>query len=130
MLILTIRTDKPQAELGLFDGLDKLDYRLWQAHRELSSTIHLKIEEILTTNHKEFNDLEGLVVFKGPGSFTGLRIGISVVNALAYSLNVPVVSSLSDNWITIGIERLIKQENEVIALPEYGQEPRITQQLH
>jgi hypothetical protein len=36
MLILTIRTDKPEAEIGLFSDKDKLDYVIWQAHRQLA----------------------------------------------------------------------------------------------
>ena len=47
-MILSIRTDKPEAEIGLFsaDG-QKLVYKTWQAHRELSSTILVVIKELL-----------------------------------------------------------------------------------
>src|SRR4051812_8427843 len=96
MLILTVRTDKPEAELGLYSDSKKLTYLTWTAHRELAETIHLKIEELLAKSTKELNGLqgiEGIVVYKGPGSFTGLRIGFGVVNALAYSLEIPVVAS-------------------------------------
>jgi tRNA threonylcarbamoyladenosine biosynthesis protein TsaB len=41
------------------------------------------------------HDIEGVVCFKGPGSFTGLRIGLTVGNALAYAQNIPVVASKS-----------------------------------
>lgn len=38
----------------------------------------------------EFDKLKGIEVETGPGSFTGLRVGVSVANALAYCLNIPV----------------------------------------
>ena len=43
MLILTIRTDNPESEIGLYDGQKQLDYEVWEAHRQLGTTIHAKI---------------------------------------------------------------------------------------
>jgi tRNA threonylcarbamoyladenosine biosynthesis protein TsaB len=128
MLILTIRTDKPEAELGLFDGDKKLAYETWQAHRELSDTVHKKMDALLKSQNRELEDLQAIICFKGPGSFTGLRIGLTVGNALAYSLDIPVVSTMGENWIAAGTERLRNGENEKIALPEYGAEANITVQ--
>lgn len=82
MLILTIRTDKPEAEIGLCNGDKQLAYETWQAHRLLAETLHRKVEDLLASQSKTVDDIEGLVGFQGPGSFTGLRIGLSVVNAL------------------------------------------------
>lgn len=118
------------AEIGLFNDQTKLDYISWQAHRELSSTIHIKIKELLDKNNLSLADLNGLIVFKGPGSFTGLRIGITVSNTFSYALNIPIVSTKGDDWINSGITKLKNKENEVIALPEYGREPHITKQVH
>lgn len=125
-LILTIRTDKPDAEVGVFDGLKQLDYEVWHADRNLSVTILGKIEKLLEDNKFKFGDLKGIVGFKGPGSFTGLRIGLTVANTLAYGLRISVVSSDAEAWIQDGIKRLNKGENDKVALPEYGREARIT----
>lgn len=135
MLILTIRTDKPEAELGLFDGENRLAYFTWHAHRELAETIHQKIKGMLEEHKKTIGDIEGIVVFKGPGSFTGLRIGVSVANALADSLAVPVVGALhgeaeGENWSLQGIRRLIDNQNDQIVLPEYGAAPHVTMPKH
>ncbi len=125
-IILTIRTDSPDAEVGLFSNLKQLDYEVWHADRNLSLTILGKIEELLKRNKKSFDELDGIVVFKGPGSFTGLRIGLTVGNTLAYGLRIPIVSSDAEAWIQDGIKRLQKGKNEKITIPKYGREARIT----
>jgi tRNA threonylcarbamoyladenosine biosynthesis protein TsaB len=127
MIILTIRTEKPESEIGLFDGQKKLAYETWLAHRELAETIHLKIKELLEDNGKNLEDIEGIVCFEGPGSFTGLRIGLSVANALAYAQNIPIVARGNPDWLEKGIADLLTGKNDKIALPEYGAPPNITQ---
>ena|SRR5438445_11367858 len=130
MLILTIRTDKPDAEIGLFDAGSKLAYSTWLAHRQLAETIHLKIQELLESQGRRLNDLNGIVVFKGPGSFTGLRIGLTVANALAYSLSIPIIAKTGYGWIKQGSQNLKRGMDEQVALPEYGSPPHITMPKH
>lgn len=126
MLIVTIRTDKPEAEIGLFDGQKQLAYQKWQAHRELSTTLHSKIEEMLKSQGKILQDINGLVCFQGPGSFTGLRIGLTVADAMAYGLSLPIVATMEESWIEKGIERLMAGEDDQVALPHYGAPVHIT----
>lgn len=126
MIILTIRTDRAEAELGLFYDTEQKDYLTWLADRELSLTILDKITELLRRNDLTFQQLEGLVGFSGPGSFTGLRIGLTVANTLAYGLKIPVVGSQAEAWIQDGINRLKQGENSKIVLPKYDREPNIT----
>lgn len=130
MLILTIRTDKPDAEIGLFDDNTKLAYSTWPAHRQLAETVHFKIKELLESQGRNINDLNGIVVFRGPGSFTGLRIGISVANALAYSLHIPIIAAAGARWIEQGSKSLRQGRDEQAALPEYGSLPHITPPKH
>ncbi|HUS26025.1 MAG TPA: tRNA (adenosine(37)-N6)-threonylcarbamoyltransferase complex dimerization subunit type 1 TsaB [Nevskiaceae bacterium] len=127
MLVLTIRTDNPEAEIGLFNEQTNVAYQTWHAHRELSKTIHQKIETVLKKQGKTLQDVRGLVCFEGPGSFTGLRIGLTVGNALAYGLGIPIVAAMGDEWITKGIARLHAGDQDTIALPHYGAAPNITQ---
>jgi tRNA threonylcarbamoyladenosine biosynthesis protein TsaB len=128
MLILTLRTDSPEAEIGLYTDAMRLAYETWHAHRELSDQIHRKIETLLQSQGKTIGDLQGIACFAGPGSFTGLRIGITVADALAYGLTVPVVASQDEDWLATAIIRLRNGENDKIALPQYGAPVHITQQ--
>ena len=126
MIILTIRTDKPEAEIGLYDGDRRLAYEVWTAHRQLGATIHHKIESLLKSQHKSWPDIEGIICFQGPGSFTGLRIGLTVGNALAYGYGLPIVAAQDPGWLEAGVARLQKSESDVRVMPYYGADAHIT----
>ncbi|MFI5271196.1 MAG: hypothetical protein ACHQT9_04085 [Candidatus Saccharimonadales bacterium] len=126
MLILTLRTDKPESEIGLYDDNKKLTYYAWEAHRTLADTIHIKLKEVLEGQGKDFEDIEGLVVFKGPGSFTGLRIGTAVANTFANGLQIPIIGRKENDWKEKGISDLLSNKNDKIVIPEYGAEPNTT----
>ena len=55
------------------------------------------IEEIFKENNLNIKDLEKIIVVNGPGSFTGIRIGLSIAKTLAYALNISIntISSLT-----------------------------------
>lgn len=125
MIILAIRTDKPEAELYLRSGSEQIGEIKWAAHRELSKTLHKKIDLLFASKSIKKAELGGLVIYAGPGSFTGLRIGFSVANALAYAHQIPVVATGGINWLKSGISKIESGEASVVALPNYGA-PAIT----
>lgn len=126
MIILTIRTDRPKAEVGLFEDGKKLEYYTWTAHRQLSETIHTKIEALLKSQGKDWHDIGGIVCFQGPGSFTGLRIGLTVGNSLSANLDVPIAGGKGLRWIKKGTAELKKEPNKRLVMPDYGRSPHIT----
>lgn len=122
-MILAIRTDKPVAEIYLldFDGRE-IDKYHWDADRMLADSLLANIEKIMSKNHISWKDLKSLVAFSGPGSFTGLRIGLTCANTIAYSLNIPIAGSNGENWLK-DLDNLSFQKQ---ILPFYGAEPNIT----
>ena len=126
MIILAIRTEKPEAEVGLYDNYTKLSHETWKAHRQLAETLHKKILDILKAQGKGWEDIEGISAYEGPGSFTGLRIGLSFANALAYSQGLPIAGTSGADWIQDGIRQLLEGKYQKIVMPEYGAEPHIT----
>lgn len=127
MIILTIRTDKPEAEIGLYEDDKKLAYEKWQAHRQLAETINRKIQELLSSQGLALEEVSGLVVYRGPGSFTGLRIGLSVANALAYGLNIPIIAAEREDWQQRGIAELETDHNDKLVMPFYDSAAHVTQ---
>src|SRR5690348_13708869 len=110
-MILTLRTDSPEAEVGLYEGDKNLSYFTWRADRQLAKDLLRVIHEQLQHQKADWPQLTGVVVFEGPGSFTGLRIGITVANAIAYGGKVPIVAAQGDSWATDGLERLLSGQD-------------------
>ena len=54
--------------------------------------LHVFIEECLKESKLSFNDLSAIAVSQGPGSYTGLRIGVSAAKGLCFALNLPLIS--------------------------------------
>lgn len=126
-MILAIRTDKPVAELALLDeaGNTQANYS-WEAHRALATTLVGKIDGFLADNSVDTQALTGIIVFSGSGSFTGLRIGATVANALAYSYGISVVAGEGENWFTGGVMKLKSAKPGNYVAPTYDREPNIT----
>lgn len=125
-VVLLIKTDQSEALVGVADHKEPIDIHKWLAGNKLSLTLNSKVEEILGKNKLEFKDISGIVFFAGPGSFTGLRIGSSVANTLAYSLKVPIVAVGGDDWQAKGLASIKNGDNDQIAKIHYGNEPNIT----
>jgi tRNA threonylcarbamoyladenosine biosynthesis protein TsaB len=91
MLVLGIETATNICGVGLTDGTAFIgEYRL------LRGTIHAEqvppaVQTLLTDSGYDGKDLDGIAVSTGPGSFTGLRIGMGVAKGLAFSLNKPII---------------------------------------
>ena len=126
-MILALRSDKPEAELYLFDDGKKIAEIKWEAHRELADTILGKIKEILVNNNIADKDITGIIMHTGEGSFTGLRIGTTVANAMYYSLGVPIVEAEGENWINEGLGKITSSKPGNLVVPKYNAEPNISQ---
>lgn len=126
-MILVLRTDGPTAELYLTTPEGSVvNGELWESGRDLAEGLLDHIQALLDDQKIDRGELTGIIVFSGPGSFTSLRIGHTVANALADSLGIPVVGAMDDGWITHGVTLLRDAKHGVPALPVYGAEANIT----
>ncbi len=57
-----------------------------------AENLHVFIEEVLKISNISVKELNAVAISKGPGSYTGLRIGVSAAKGLAFSLNVPLIA--------------------------------------
>lgn len=57
-----------------------------------SQQLHLFIEEVMEAASLSFSDLDAVAVSKGPGSYTGLRIGVAAAKGLCFALNLPLIA--------------------------------------
>jgi tRNA threonylcarbamoyladenosine biosynthesis protein TsaB len=120
-VILGLRTDTPECQVRI--GADE---HSWEAGRGLADGLLGYLEDCLAKSGASFEDITGLVVFRGPGSFTGLRIGITVMNTIASARHIPIIGVTGDSWLEDGKAALSAGRDDRIVLPLYGSEPHIT----
>lgn len=93
-LILCIETTTTNCSVALTKDGDilglKEDMGLNYSHAE---RLHAYIEEVLLQAGVKQNELDAIAVSKGPGSYTGLRIGVSSAKGLCFALNIPLIST-------------------------------------
>jgi len=124
-MILAIDTSTPTCKVWLVDGDNVVAYE-WQADRGLADGLIKYLRERLDENGLSWTDITGVAAYQGPGSFTGLRIGLTVVNTLADTRSLPIVGATGEEWLASATERLANGESDGLVMPLYGREPNIT----
>lgn len=74
-----------------------------------ASMLTIYIDEILKENGLRAMDLEAVAVSKGPGSYTGLRIGVSVAKGIAYAASIPIIGIETTRSMFSGISEYRKK---------------------
>lgn len=124
-MILLLDTSTPTCFVTLIDGETTVSHE-WEAGRTLARGLLGKLDEWTRELGGDVRRISAIGVMKGPGSFTGLRIGLAVANTLADGLGVAIVGETGDHWQERALERLRVGEDERIVMPEYGGEAHIT----
>lgn len=114
-----------RVELTLVEGDNHYEYE-WQADRTLARDMLAYLRDRLAEHEATFADITGIGVFRGPGSYTGLRIGMTVLNTIASTSNIPIVGSVAETWRQECEQRLSDGQDDKIVLPEYGGEAHTT----
>lgn len=120
-MIILLDTSTATCFLTVVDDEVWQDFE-WQAGRTLARGLLKFLEE----KTGDLHNISGIGVMKGPGSFTGLRIGLTVANTLADSLNIPIAGATGEDWQKVVLKKLRAGENEKIVMPEYGAAAHIT----
>jgi tRNA threonylcarbamoyladenosine biosynthesis protein TsaB len=121
-MILVIKTDSPETHIAIYNGANEIVSKVWNANRELSDQILIVINDLLQESKLSLKDLNGVVVYRGPGSYTGLRIGVSTANAIGYSYDIPVLGVTGENWLSDGLDNIKTMSGFQISKVEYGGE--------
>ena len=90
-MILAVDTSTQSVGLALFDGNQVNGEIVWHSRNHHTVEIGPAIEQLFKQCGFQYQDLKGLGVALGPGSFTSLRIGLAIVKGLALSLHIPIV---------------------------------------
>jgi tRNA threonylcarbamoyladenosine biosynthesis protein TsaB len=90
-MIICLETATNLCSVALCDSTGVVSLRESTETKSHASLLTVYIEEILRENGIRARDLEAVAVSKGPGSYTGLRIGVSVAKGIAYGASVPLI---------------------------------------
>ena len=126
MSFLLLDTSTPICKVVVVTDDGEHSYHQWQADRALAKGLLAYIESTLREHNLTIHTIKGIGVFQGPGSFTGLRIGMTIVNTIADTASIPIVGSMGEDWAVTAEGRLRNGENDQVVLPVYGSDARIT----
>ncbi len=91
--ILNIETATKNCSVSLAkDGQTVLCKEIAEQGYSHAEKLHVFIEEILKESQVDFREIKAIAVSKGPGSYTGLRIGVSTAKGLCYALGIPLIA--------------------------------------
>lgn len=96
MLTLVLDSANKELLVALFKNGIKLDETRYEAWQRQSEFMILELDKILKKHEINPKSIDEIVVTKGPGSYTGVRIALTIAKIYAYSLNIPcyAISSL------------------------------------
>ncbi len=117
-LILNIETATKICSVALAHDGKTITLKESAEEKSHSALLGVFIEEILTVNNIPVSGLDAIAVSKGPGSYTGLRIGVSTAKGLCYGGDVPLIPVSTLQAMASGIINSEKIELEIDSLKE------------
>jgi tRNA threonylcarbamoyladenosine biosynthesis protein TsaB len=94
-LILNIDTATEMASICLSKDGNKLSLLENKQQKDHASWLHVGIDEIMKSNGFMVKDLDAVAITDGPGSYTGLRVGMAAAKGLCYALQIPFITESS-----------------------------------
>lgn len=102
--ILHIDTAVQVASICLSDGEGVVETRVNPAEKESAAWLHVAIQSLLQQNNVAPAQLDAVAVSTGPGSYTGLRVGLSAGKGLCYALSIPLISINTLQMMAAGVK--------------------------
>ncbi|MDD2208402.1 MAG: tRNA (adenosine(37)-N6)-threonylcarbamoyltransferase complex dimerization subunit type 1 TsaB [Bacilli bacterium] len=100
-MILFISTYSEKVIIGILNNNKLILKKEVTSHKSHSLTLVPTIEEVIKEVSITLNDLKEIIVVNGPGSFTGVRLGVTVAKTLAYTLNISIKTITSIEAISL-----------------------------
>ncbi len=90
-MLLAIDTSTRSVAIAIYDGIQVLCETIWSSHDYHTIELAPAIADTLTRAGLDIHDLKLIAVATGPGSFTGLRIGLAVAKGIALACHLPLI---------------------------------------
>lgn len=110
-LILSLETATKVCSVALHKDGELLGVKEQSGAYSHSELLNQFIAELIEETDIEFNQLEAIAVSKGPGSYTGLRIGVSTAKGFCYALSIPLIAVDTLKAMSLRAYRSVKNED-------------------
>ena len=91
-IILNIDTAVQSSSICLAENDQSISVKVNPSQKDSASWLHIAIKEILEETHFNFQQIDAIAVSEGPGSYTGLRVGMATAKGLCYVMNKPLIT--------------------------------------
>ncbi len=109
MLLLNIDTAIDKGSFCISRNDEVVAFAMTESRNEQAGWLHQAIHDAFKQNNLNFNQLDAVAVSNGPGSYTGLRIGLSTAKGLCYALNKPLICINTLQIIAAAVELQAKR---------------------
>jgi tRNA threonylcarbamoyladenosine biosynthesis protein TsaB len=109
-VLLHIETSSGICSVAVSQHGELLNEQVELEHNRAGERLHLMINAALDAAGKDFKDLDAVCVSGGPGSYTGLRIGVSAAKGICFARNVPLIHIESFQAMQYAVRHRLKQE--------------------
>ena len=117
MLILACDTSNSTCCAGLYEDGKELMFELNNSGRTHSETFMPIVDKIVKESGKSYKDIDAVAVTVGPGSFTGIRIGLSAVKGLCLAMGKPCIPVSSTKALALSVENITAEEKDSVFIP-------------
>jgi tRNA threonylcarbamoyladenosine biosynthesis protein TsaB len=115
-VILSIETSTSNCSVALHDKGELVSNQSYNLPKSHSSLLPAIIDQLLVNSEIEKKELKAISVSGGPGSYTGLRIGVSTAKGIAYALNIPLISVSTLEVLAQNLSGLIEPDSLVLPM--------------
>lgn len=116
-LILTIETSTAICSAALVEDGKVIALKETDTGFNHASLLSVFVNDVVTEAGKELKDLDAVAVSKGPGSYTGLRIGVSTAKGLCYALDTKLISVSALDSMAIALAEKYQSEENITFAP-------------
>jgi tRNA threonylcarbamoyladenosine biosynthesis protein TsaB len=117
-LILNIDTAVETASISLAENGIVLQAEENSIQKDHAAWLHPAIQNLMKAASKDFDQLNAVAVDHGPGSYTGLRVGLAAAKGFCYSLNIPMIAVNSLEILASSALNTLNDQNNIVSFGE------------